>query len=215
MFLSNPRTSLWTLCAFVVTAAACGSPQTEGNTVFTGTLETRQRFPFPVKEPDVYQASISFTSADGDAHFFVAKKDGRWRYDVYAEGKPEFTYLKNDKVYTIDHAAKTFREEQKGTDPLIPTLSGEGVAGMFEGRDHPRFETVGTEGNVTKYRAFSDGTPGDIFIYFDASVGLITREEFPEIDGRPARLYELRDIRTEVEDNVFAIPAGYKKVGDK
>jgi hypothetical protein len=214
MFLSNPRIAAWTVCVFAVAAAACGSSQTHANKDVIGTLETRARFPFDVHEPDVYQAEAYLTGDVGEQRFFIARKDAAWRYDIYAGGKPELTYLKNDRVCVIDHAAKTWREEAKGPDPLMPTITSEGASRLFSGRDHPKFEVVSTDGSVTKYRATSDETPGDIFIYFDSTLGMITREEFPEANGSGQRVFELKNIQRDVEDSIFAVPSGYKKTGD-
>ena len=177
--------------------------------------EARNRFPFSIKEPEVYQADAYVRAGGEEERFFLARKGGEWRYDTYRSGKPEISYLKNEKVYVLDHTVKTWREQPKGPDPLMPTITGEGMPGLFEGRDHPKFEKVSTDGAVTKYRATSDETPGDIFIYFDTSLGMITREEFPGIDGSQPWVYELRNIKTEVDDGLFAIPAGYKKSADK
>lgn len=210
MFLSNPRVAVVSICALAVLNLSCGGSRATVNAALPRREPTTAAFPFTQSEPDVYQGEAVLNSNNSEERFYLARKGPRWRYDTYRDGKPEFSYVKNDKVFVVDHIAKTFREEPAGSDPLMPNLAGDVMRGPLAGRDHLKFEEVETDGSIVKYRAISDDGRGDTFIYFDNSLKLITKEEFPAVAGHSDTVYELRNIRRDVDDNVFSIPAGYR-----
>jgi len=85
--------------------------------------------------------------------------------------------------------------------------------------DNTRFEEAGKEGTISKYRVlFGENQASWAIVYFDESVGMVVREEFlnsqsaPDAASQSEFVFELRNLKMDVDDNIFAIPAGFRKV---
>jgi hypothetical protein len=81
-----------------------------------------------------------------------------------------------------------------------------------------KFEKLGQEGGLVKYGVkIGDSDNAKAIVYVDESTGLIMKEEFFSLKGQdaetaPSFVFELRDLKMEVDDGVFTIPHGYKKL---
>jgi len=120
--------------------------------------------------------------------------------------------IKTDKLYYIDHQRKTYREmpEQK--------TSGGGVSDMtlnfFRGYEHHNFDEIGRDGSLIKYKVReTDPSKSTIVISIDNGSGMIVKQEFSSINRQaPDFVYEIKNLKMDVDDSVFVIPQGYKKV---
>jgi len=81
------------------------------------------------------------------------------------------------------------------------------------------FESLGKDGELSKYNVILEGSDSaKAVIYVDEKNGLVMKEEFFSLKGqaeesaKPVFVFELRDLKMDVDDSVFTIPAGYKKL---
>ncbi len=208
MFLSNAGRAVCSIYLGAAFLAACGSSQPAVNTAVNVTPEAQHNIPFSLKEPDVYQAEVHIVTADADERTFIARKGDRWRFDIYDGQNISMSQLRSDRLYYIDQARKLYAIAAEAGDAMTPSLPPDPMQNFYKGREHFGFEEAGRDGATIKYRAVARDP---IFIYYDTSRGMITREEFLASDGSPNFVYELRDIRMEVDDGVFELPKGYRK----
>ena len=78
------------------------------------------------------------------------------------------------------------------------------------------FEKQTSENGITKYKIISDIDKGkEAIISFDDKAGFPVKKEIYKLDGGNRTLemtVTLNDIKTEVDEKLLAIPAGFKQV---
>jgi hypothetical protein len=193
---------------------ACSSPPGNENKPVPLTGESAKQFPFPTKEPEVYQGDFVVGNGDGEEQYFVARKGDKWRFDVMRNNAPWTTQLRTDKLYFIDHTKKTYTVEQDFDPAYFNTLTW----GFFRGANYLEFEEVERGGGLIKYKAktYKD-SKADVLITIDEATGIMVRQELtgekdPTAQGYPANyVYEVRNLKTDVDDSIFEIPAGYRQ----
>ncbi len=216
MFLSNLHRSFLLAVVCVMLMQGCGSTPTNENTTVTVIPEAKSGFPFATKEPEVYQGD-QIINGNEAGRTFIARKGPYFRYEHFRDGSPSRTELKTDKLYSLDHVKKIYTEEP------LDAANGFNMTGFdhFKGKEHLDFDIVDSEGGVVKYKVRqTDHMTDEILIYVDEKSGMIIRQEFggkpPGEGGAPASfIYEIRNLKLDVEDAVFALPDGYRKVSAK
>lgn len=217
MLLSNSRKSLLLLGFCVVLAFACRSPQTEGNAVPVAAPTPESEFPFQTKEPEVYQADIVITDGSGiEEKYSVARSGSRWRFDTYRNGLPWMTEIGGDGLVSIDHSRRVVSTVAAGTTLAEGTFN-DLTSNYFKGKGYRDFVEAGRENDIIKYRVKDPRSQNDdIFVSVDTKLGLVVRQEFISRDAGGAVIasfvYELRNIKTAVDDGVFGVPSDYRKV---
>jgi len=212
MFLSNPRKSFLFIAVCVAILQACGGSQTVENKDISLTGDTKSEFPFSTKEPEVYQGDFVVSNGVNEEHYFVARKGDKWRYDVFRGAERSMSQIRSDKLYSVDHLKKTCWE-----------ISGQGPAAsnavdmtrnFFRGHEYHNFDEVGREGTLIKYKVRDTGeTKGDVLVSVDTASGVIVKHEFmPRNKQAPDFVYEIKNLKMDVDDGIFDIPQGYQKV---
>ncbi|MFT3743839.1 MAG: hypothetical protein QM785_06040 [Pyrinomonadaceae bacterium] len=213
--MSNSRKYLFLFAFIPLFLQACGPAATNENRPVEIKIETRNEFPFPVKEPEVYKAEMVVTSSGVESRWFIARNGEKSRFDTFAGGAIAFSQIRNGKRYLIDHQKKIYAE----ADTQNGAASGfdEIAANFFRAKEYREFEDFGVEGKLRKFKV-KETTAGksSILIYIDEASGLMVKQEFvdaADANGQQAKVTsELRDVQLEADDAVFAIPAGYKLV---
>ncbi len=213
MFLSNPHKSFLLAVVCLILMAGCGSTPTNDNTTITVIPVSKSEFPFATKEPEVYQGDQVINGNEG-GRTFIARNGAHWRYDHFRDGSPSLTELRTDKLYSLDHRKKIYTEI-----PLDEVTSFNPTGfDYFKGKEHWDFDVVGREGDILKYKVRETKYMTDaILIYVDEASGMIVRQEFAskspgDVGAKPIFVYEMRNLKLAVEDAVFALPDGYRKV---
>jgi hypothetical protein len=214
MLLSNPaRPFAFLILFFLVFLAGCSSDRSGNTTAFSET-ESLAGPPFPTAEPDHFQAEIIVTAGSSSRTFFTARKGERRRYD-YDRGTPrEITYLAAGGDYMISPGLKAYAliEPQNAGDVPDQTYTTE----LLNVKDYAEFQNLGTEGSVTKYSAKLNGSDSTrVYLYIDPAVGFPVKQEFFSVRGGKEVLQytmEVRNFSAEVDDSVFDIPPGLRKV---
>ena len=220
MFLSNPRKFflLAGFCALIF--QGCGSSPKVDNKEVSLTTESKNKFPFSTKEPENYQSDVVMNNGYTEDRWFVARKGNKWRYDVFRGADRRMSQLRSDKLYFVDYQKQVYWEMPEQRYPTgDPGYSSDPMREFFRGVEHREFDEVGREGNLIKYKVrTTDLSAGDILIYIDAESGMIVKQEFTSTreQGDAAvpvsYVYEIRNLKMDVDESVFDIPQGYKKI---
>lgn len=188
------------------------SENTSATPAVSDTLKSE--IPFTAKEPEVFQAEIVVTTGGAERVTFVARNGANHRYDFNFGKRNQLTNLQTDKNYLIIPGKKVYAENTPaqtfGTDDWSDFLTTEWLSEKTEAK----FERLETAENLTKYRVTA-GDASEILIYVDEKIGLPVRQEFYTVgDGQKVSTYtfELKNLKLETNAELFAIPAGFKKI---
>lgn len=191
----------------------CGGRQAAENPGVTPDPEVAG-FPFPLTEPETFQAEIIVSANGTEQRMFVARSGMRRRIDYDYGGQNQRSILESDKKYLISFREKAYAvsgtASGTGTDFGDPRASP-----LMNTREYAEFQKLGSEGGVTKYRTrMRDSDASEIFFYLDESTGLPVKQEFFSINGGEQKLeysVELKKISREIDTRVFEIPQGFRQ----
>jgi hypothetical protein len=215
MFLSNRRENflLTIICAFIF--GACSSSEGNHTKPVAIAAKTPGEFPFSTIEPEVYQGDVTVSDGQIEKRWFVARKGELSRLDFYSGGDLSHSKLVADKIYLVDHKRRVYivtdETETPGASPEMPAGVPDAI---YRGKQYRKFEETGRENGRIHYKVTPDAfSKGEVLISIDEATGMMIRQEFR--DGPAAFVYEMKNLRTEVEDAIFALPPGYRKVGQE
>jgi hypothetical protein len=211
--------SVFVFCAGLV--AGCGSPPAK-NTAANANVANQptNKPPFSTKEPEVYQGEFVMGMPDGQKKYFIAKKGGNWRIDFFDDNKKDWSQLRSDKLYFIDHKRKVYAAEPSdvGTTVESPYFTSI-LSGFFKGTEYRQYDDLGRDGNLKKYRVKDPQRSQDeIVLYVDEATGMVVKQEYGaynEMDGQKSTAkytYEIKNLNLNVDDSEFQIPDGYKEI---
>ena len=115
MFLSNPLAAAAVFFVIVITAGGCswlGGEQAKPEPPLVSAPESS--IPFETREPGTYQADFVTISDGSESKTHFAKKDQRWRFDLFESGSPSRTMISTEKILHIDHPSKVYAEAPSG-----------------------------------------------------------------------------------------------------
>src|SRR5512141_2324912 len=179
MLLSKPRNLILmvSFCAFLF--QACGSQPKNSNTAPPASNAlAKSEFPFSTTEPPTYQGDFYAGSSEYQNRWFVANKGDNWRIDFFKDNKKDWSQLKTDKVYYLDHKKKIYAAEPMSTDnstvqsSYFTTL----LSGFFKGKEYRHFDDMGREGDLKKYKV-RDDSQDQIILYVDEKTGMVVKQE--------------------------------------
>jgi hypothetical protein len=171
------------------------------------------KFPFEVREPDVYQGEFTLTHGAAVDRWFRARNGERWRLERLVDGRPRRTHIRNGDLYVIDHEKRVYAiQESQNSPPAYPSLSPHELFAGFVAS----FEELGSEGAVTRYRLKRrTEAVEEVTLHYDTEKKMIVRQERTDITngGRlVTSIFEIRDLKLEAHDELFAIPHGYRQI---
>lgn len=217
MFLSNPAKCFPAVLLVLMTAAGCGWLNRTENTNVSAIPEAKSRLPFKSKEPEVFQCEIVQTAGGNVRRTRLAREGDRQRIDFDFGEPKQRSVLRTDKEYLIENERRVYAEK--------PPLAGNAVEPQFSNLTHEllfadasrsEFEEIGREGNIIKYRVFSDDNPtSESIIYYDPSIGLPVKQEFFSIIDEkklPELTIEIVNFKTELDGEAFTLPPTFRKV---
>lgn len=215
MFLSNPRKSFLLTVSLALIFQACGSSTSNVNAPASLSGDNKSEFPFSTKEPEVYQGDIVISGNNKEDHYFVARKGDRSRIDYFPNTEKWRIEIRADKSYLLTPAAKVYVENAEvGSPSPIDHLGRQ----YFIGVEQREFEELGKDGNSIKYRVKpTDQSRYEIVLWVDQTNNMIVKEELTErfysSGGEPYKfVYELQNLKLDVNDSIFEVPTGYRKV---
>ena len=205
---------------FILLFSACRFWQTGGGETSNKTPviseELKSEIPFSTKEPEQFQTEIVVTANETERKTFVARKGANRRYDFNFGAKNHLTNLQTDKNYLILNDKKIYAEtgaaQMVSTDDWTLFLTTE----WLSEKQNAKFEKLETIDTLTTYRVRpGESVSSEMLISVDEQLGLPIRQQFYSItDGQRILTYtvELKDLKLQVDENVFTVPTDYKKV---
>jgi hypothetical protein len=223
MILSNTRLSIGILFVAAAMAASCGGKAEVNTNVNTsanvsphagsnGDL-TKGEQPFGAKEPDVYQAEVSYSSGGTSDKYFVARNGDKRRVDTYKGDKAVLTELiRDNNRYVIDHVRKMYYIDAP-TDKG-PKLVNPASLAFFQNTQHHEFDETGRSNGQISYKAKKNpGDPDqDVTLTIDEKTGLMVHQEVKAADPKNSLVFDLKNVKLEAPEDLFALPQGYKQV---
>ena len=219
MFLSNIAKILIVAFFACVLFQACGGSQSNSNKDLSLAGRDASKFPFPTKEPEVYQGEFVIGDGKTEDKYFVARNGEKWRFDFTRDGEPWITQMNSGDVYFIDHTKKTYStlpssQMEKFDAGYFNSLTW----GFFRGANYIDYDEVARENGVIKFKARTlKDSKTDIVVAIDEKSEMMVRQEITstqdrDADGKPITyIYEVRNLKFETDANVFEIPSGYRK----
>ncbi|MBA2379830.1 MAG: hypothetical protein H0V76_09695 [Blastocatellia bacterium] len=173
--------------------------------------------PFSSREPENYSATIVVSTEGTETRYFIARAGVKRRTDFNFEQDGHTSFVVAEQRLLMAHGQKIYAERPAGE-------AGGGIEEnelsltrlLLAERTYTNFELVGSENGLTSYRAsLAPDQPGEIIVYVDEKLGMPVKQEMYDVENGERRLrfsVELRDIALEVDEALFGVPAGYRKV---
>lgn len=219
MLLSNLPFLPHALLVVILLLQACGGSPSAVNTNTLSQGSSSERFPFPTVEPETYQGILAVGDGATEETYFVARKGDKWRFDDMREGRPTKSQLRTDKVYVIDHEKRSYHVERPANAADFDTAYFNRLtSNFFRGANYLDYEETERGGGLIKYKAkMYRGSKSEVLVTIDERSGIMVRQEIvdekaPSDEAGPARfIFEVRDLRLDVDDSVFELPKGYRE----
>jgi hypothetical protein len=205
------------LLILLIFSASCRYWQTPANSNSaadrTNIAEIESEIPFSTKEPETFQAEIINQFEDETETNFIARSNGR-----FFQRKGDLAILQKEpnQSFLINFKEKTYAENL--TKSAVKESSGETLNDFLttewlNQKSEVRFESLGTENGLSKYRASFENSESLIFV--DENFKIPVRQEFYSIEGETKTLlysYQLQNIKLTADEQFFQIPKDFRKV---
>ena len=214
MFLSNRLASVSILIICCAMAAGCSwFGQGEKAASASPVIEPpKSDVPFETKEPDTFQADFVTSAGAVETRVHYAKKGTNWRADTFDKERLSRSIVTTDKQVHIDHRSKTYAEAPSDGGPADrPAFVNDLTQTLLNQKEHAKFEKLGTDGPLERYRVTVEGSSTPFVIAYDPSIRMVTRQE-PEASPPGGFVFEMRGLTLEVSDDTFKLPSGYRKI---
>lgn len=211
MFLSNRQPLILATVLLILTVLGCSwFGSSPGGTSVTPKIEDKVNlYPFETKEPEVFSGDLVVTDGTTESKTSFARKNEKWRFDMYIGDEAAISRVQGEKLVQLDHSSETFAEIPQGAIGEPPSFVADMNAGLLSSGEHAEFEKTSTDGTIETYTATLAGRQ-PIFLKYDTSLKMIVKQQFAA-DGSGV-VFEVRNAKLEVDDAVFTVPQGYKKV---
>ena len=214
MFLSNYARSL----AFVVavTAFGCSGPSNENSNASTPTAEPPvSSIPFKTIEPIQYQAGRIFFRQCGRKKVHCQKRSKR-RIDHNYGTERQLTVIETTKTVVIDPQRRVYAERPANSGKAEPDFIQDMTRQLLAVREKAVFRELGEENGRVMYSVrVADSDISEIVVFADPTIGMPTRQEFYSTVNNERILrywFELTNLELTAEDELFAVPEGYRKI---
>ncbi len=182
--------------------------------------EVQTNVPFKTQEPETFQAEIVVSNyIDGKKtkrRYFIAKKGIKSLITFDYGTKNEKANLQIDETtsYLIDRKQKTLKKRTRAAN----TADGDELKNFLttkwlNEKVGARFEDLGAADNLASYRVtLGDSNNSEVLIFIDEKLNIPVKQEFYSVAQNERVLnysVEVKDVKTEVSDEVFAIPNDY------
>jgi outer membrane lipoprotein-sorting protein len=199
----------------LILCSSCGFWQNAANSNSTNQAnsESKNEAIYPTKEPENYQLEIVVKSDDEEEKTLVAKSGQRFfsiSNDIATlKIDPNKSYLINfDKKIVAENLTPTTTYNES-TETLQSFLTTE----WLNQKTDAKFENLGDENGLTKYRAVFESSESLIFV--DENFKLPMRQEFYSVNGEERVLMyssEIQNLKLSADESFFEVPKNFRKV---
>lgn len=177
-------------------------------------IEIKSEIPFATKEPETFQTEIIVKNEGEEEKTFIAKSKGRF---LIRNGETATLQIDANKSFLINFAKKIYVENTGKSLVKIEnpgeTLNDFLTTEWLNQKTDAKFENLGVENGLTKYRASFEASESLIFV--DENFKIPIRQEFYSIDGEAKTLVysmELQNLKLIAEEQLFEVPKDFRKV---
>jgi hypothetical protein len=220
MFLSTQRLLISFTGIAISLAVSCGSTPPQANTTLPPIEKIDGIYPFSVVEPQVYSCKIVETAGGSSRTYFSARKGDQSRFDIDHGTATQVSVIHDGRTIRIDHRTKTYVESPPpAANVPKPSTDATLFRTMLFDLKRAKFEKLGVEFGLTKYRATVDGeVASERYVYIDDKIGFPVRFEIVSVEGdvrREVMKIEIVDFTTEAADDLFTVPVGFTRTPTK
>lgn len=180
----------------------------------TNVAEIQSEVPFSTKEPETFQAEIVIKNEGEEHKTFIARSKER---SLVKNGDMTSLQLEPNKSFLINSAQKIYVENSgKSAEQAVvtnETLNDFLTTEWMNQKTDVKFESLGAENGLSKYRIIFEASESLIFI--DETYKIPVRQEFYSIEGDTKNLIysiELQNIKLIADEQLFEIPKDFRKV---
>jgi hypothetical protein len=217
MFSSNSARIFFVFALLFCQACGFWRGQTDAPPAPFVADEIKSAIPFSTKEPNVYQTEIVVTANGVEDVTFTARNETS-RLTVYnfqTESETAILKLGENQTFLIAPQRKIYALEEFVND-AVEADSDFLTAELLNRKKDARFETLGMENNLARYRvSFEEARNSEIIVSVDEQIGLPVKQEFYSTgDGQKILTYavELKNFSPSANAKLFEIPKDYRKV---
>lgn len=182
--------------------------------------ELKSKIPFENKEPEVFQAEIvlaAFINGEKTERIIkAARSREKIRYD-YPNGI-SFLQLNEDEKFLLETEKKVYAQSASISNSSAETgemLKDFLTTEWLSERRNVKFENLGLENGLAKYRVSGENNTSEILIYVDENLKFPVKQEFYSISGEQKILFtamEFRNLKLEIDESIFDLPKDFKKI---
>lgn len=209
MFLSNQQAAAIAFSILLITAVGCSwlRPADPVAVSPTAVAPPDTGIPFETREPETFQADFVTIADQSETRSHFARKAGRSRIDTFAGEKATRSIIQTDKLVYLDHTSKQYAEPPVTGPDAQPPFIADLTTSLLNEKEPAKIEKLGTEGTLERYTVTIEGSTTSSTVVYDTNIKMVVRHEF---DGGFA--FEMRNFTLEVDDAIFVVPAGYRKL---
>jgi hypothetical protein len=179
--------------------------------------EIKSAIPFSTKEPNVYQTEIVVTANGVEDVTFTARNEMKRLiiFNFRTEAETGVLELGANQSFLIAPNRKIYAEKEYGGGVETADFL---TAELLNQKKDARFETLGAENSLARYRVnLDDAQSSEIIISVDEKIGLPVKQEFYSIGEQKILTYavELKNFSLKADAMFFEIPKDYRKVSAK
>ncbi len=194
-----------------------GSDSNSDTPAITGS-DAERSIPFLTKEPDVYTATVEFSSLGRTEQKFIAKK-GRMRRIEHRVGTPQqLVVIESDLRYVIDPLRKvyTILDDTAGTEE--PEFVRDLTNQLLASREDAQFEKLSDSDGFERYKITLDSRlSSEIIIYVDPNLQMPVKQEYFSVNGNEkAATFSVifKEVTLTADDSLFEVPSDHKRIDD-
>lgn len=180
----------------------------------TEVAEIVSEIPFSTKEPETFQVEIITKFENAEEKTFLARNKGKilLRKENTAalqiEANKSFLINFEKKIY-VEKVEKSVVFKETSGETLNDFLTTE----WLNQKTEVKFENLGAENGLTKYKASFEAAESLIFV--DENFKIPLRQEFYSLEGKQRNLVysiELQNLKLIAEETLFEVPQDFRKV---
>lgn len=172
--------------------------------------------PFSTKEPETYRAVFVFSGSGTETSTFVAKSGTRRRTDHRLGTKKQLTEIQIGRHIVIFPERRIYAELSASSRSGEPEFLLDMKRQLLAKRDSATFEELDAENGLERWAVrIGEGEVSEAVIWVDPLIGLPVRHEFftgAGADRTLAYSVEMREFSSDVGDEMFAVPEGFRKL---
>ncbi len=172
---------------------------------------------YPTKEPENYQLEIVVKSDGEEDQKTLIAKSGQKFYSIShdiatlkLDANKTFLINFDKKIVAETSTVATAYDDLPNSDETLQSFL---TTEFLNQKTDAKFENLGVENGLTKYKATFEASESLIFV--DENFKLPMRQEFYSVDGEERKLMystEIQNLKLKPDESFFDVPKDFRKV---